>query len=49
MSPNDPESYDRSHEINPPDMLRDIQSAKIVIADCHAFKLRKKLVIVKDI
>ena len=47
--PSDPESYDRSYEINPPDMLRNIQSAKIVIADYHAFKLRKKLVIVKDI
>jgi type III restriction enzyme len=47
LMPNDPESYYRSREITPPDMLRDIQSAKIVITNYHAFKLREKLVIAK--
>ena len=47
LLPNDPESYYRSREITPPDMLRDIQSAKIVITNYHAFKLREKLVIAK--
>ena len=39
LLPNDPESYYRSREITPPDMLRDVQSAKIVITNYHAFKL----------
>lgn len=47
LLPNDPESYYRSREITPPDMLRDIQAAKIVITNYHAFKLREKLVIAK--
>ena len=47
LMPNDPESYYSSREITPPDMLRDIQGAKIVITNYHAFKLREKLVIAK--
>jgi type III restriction enzyme len=47
LMPNDPESYYRGREITPPDMLRDIQKAKIVITNYHAFKLREKLVIAK--
>ena len=47
LMPNDPDSYYRSREITPPDMLRDIQSAKVVITNYHAFKLREKLVIAK--
>lgn len=47
LLPNDPDSYYRSREITPPDMLRDIQAAKIVITNYHAFKLREKLVIAK--
>ncbi len=47
LLPNDPESYYRSREITPPDMLRDVQSAKIVITNYHAFKLREKLAIAK--
>ena len=47
LLPNDPESYYRGREITPPDMLRDIQSAKIVITNYHAFKLREKLAIAK--
>ncbi|QYZ68884.1 BPTD_3080 family restriction endonuclease [Neotabrizicola shimadae] len=47
LLPNDPDSYYRSREIVPPDMLRDVQSAKIVITNYHAFKLREKLAIAK--
>ena len=49
LLPNDPESYYPSLEITPPDILRDIQSAKLVITNYHAFKLREKLVIAKGI
>ncbi|RME17492.1 MAG: restriction endonuclease, partial [Alphaproteobacteria bacterium] len=41
LLPNDPESYYRSREIVPPDMLGDIARAKIVITNYHAFKLRE--------
>ena len=47
LLPNDPDSYYRSRELTPPDMLRDIQSAKIVITNYHAFKLREKLALAK--
>lgn len=47
LLPNDPDSYYRSREIVPPDMLRDVQSAKIVITNYHAFKLREKLALAK--
>jgi type III restriction enzyme len=43
LLPNDPQSYYRHREIVPPDMLRDIDQAKIVIANYHAFKLRERL------
>ena len=36
--PNDPESYYRSREIVPSDMLGDIDHAKIVLTNYHAFK-----------
>jgi type III restriction enzyme len=47
LLPNDPESYYRHREIVPPDMLRDIDQAKIVITNYHAFKLRERLEIAK--
>lgn len=47
LLPNDPESYYRHREIVPPDMLADIDRAKIVITNYHAFKLRERLEIAK--
>ncbi len=37
--PNDPDNYYRTRELLPPDMLGDIERAKIVITNFHAFKL----------
>jgi type III restriction enzyme len=47
LLPNDPESYYRTREITPPDMLGDVNKAKIVITNYHAFKLREKLSLAK--
>jgi len=47
LQPNDPDSYYRSREIVPNDMLGDIERAKIVITNYHAFKLRERLGISK--
>jgi type III restriction enzyme len=47
LLPNDPESYYRHRELVPPDMLADIDRAKIVITNYHAFKLREKLEVSK--
>jgi type III restriction enzyme len=47
LMPNDPESYYRSREIVPPDMLADIDRAKIVITNYHAFKLRERVALAK--
>jgi len=43
LLPNDPDSYYKSREIVPNDMLDDIARAKIVITNFHAFKRREKL------
>lgn len=43
LLPNDPESYYRNREIVPGDMLADIERAKIVITNYHAFKRRERL------
>ncbi|WP_119390613.1 BPTD_3080 family restriction endonuclease [Taklimakanibacter lacteus] len=43
LQPNDPDSYYTTREIVPNDMLDDIQRAKIVITNYHAFKLRETL------
>ncbi|WP_341704813.1 BPTD_3080 family restriction endonuclease [Ferrovibrio sp.] len=43
LLPNDPESYYRHREIVPADMLADIDRAKIVITNYHAFKLRERM------
>ena len=43
LLPNDPESYYRHRELVPPDMLGDIDRAKIVITNYHAFKLRERI------
>lgn len=47
LQPNDPDSYYRSRELVPPDMIGDLQKAKIVITNYHAFKLREKIQISK--
>ena len=41
LQPNDPDSYYRHREIVPPDMLADIDRARIVITNYHAFRLRE--------
>jgi type III restriction enzyme len=43
LQPNDPYSYYRERELVPSDMLGEIKSAKIVITNYHAFKLRERL------
>ncbi len=43
LQPNDPDAYYRDRELVPSDMLEDINKAKIVITNYHAFKLRERL------
>jgi type III restriction enzyme len=43
LQPNDPDSYYESRELVPGDMLPDLQRAKIVITNYHAFKLRERM------
>ncbi|HWI25760.1 MAG TPA: DEAD/DEAH box helicase family protein [Stellaceae bacterium] len=43
LQPNDPDSYYASRELVPGDMLEDINKAKIVITNYHAFKLRERI------
>jgi type III restriction enzyme len=43
LQPNDTESYYASRELVPTDMLVDLQKAKIVITNYHAFKLRERM------
>ncbi len=43
LQPNDPDSYYAGREIVPNDMLDDVQRAKIVITNYHAFKLRERI------
>ena len=43
LQPNDPDTYYQSRELVPSDMLVDIERAKIVITNYHAFKLRERL------
>ena len=47
LLPNDPESYYRHRDSVPPDMLADLDRAKIVITNYHAFKLRERIEIAK--
>jgi len=42
LLPNDPDSYYKSRELVPGDMIGDIERAKIVITNYHAFKLRER-------
>ena len=43
LQPNDPESYYASRELVPSDMLDDLNKAKIVITNYHAFKMRERI------
>jgi len=43
LQPNDPDSYYADRELVPPDMIEDLQRAKIVITNYHAFKLRERI------
>jgi len=42
LQPNDPDSYYRNLELIPSDMVSDLERAKIVITNYHAFKLRER-------
>lgn len=43
LKPNDPDSYYVGRELIPGDLLPDLERAKIVITNYHAFKLRERL------
>jgi type III restriction enzyme len=47
LQPNDPDSYYQSRELVPNDMLDDLNRAKIVITNFHAFKLRERMELAK--
>jgi type III restriction enzyme len=47
LMPNDPESYYKSRELVPSDMMDDLNKAKIVITNYHAFKPRERLALSK--
>ena len=47
LQPNDPDSYYKSKELVPNDMVGDLDRAKIVITNYHAFKLRERIEISK--
>lgn len=43
LQPNDPDSYYAARELVPNDMVEDVNRAKIVITNFHAFKLRERV------
>ncbi len=43
LQPNDPDSYYQSRELVPSEMMGDLERAKIVITNYHAFKLRERM------
>ncbi|MGO9436419.1 MAG: BPTD_3080 family restriction endonuclease [Terracidiphilus sp.] len=43
LQPNDPDSYYASRELVPADLLEEVNRAKIVITNFHAFKLRERI------
>ena len=47
LMPHDPDSYYKSRELVPQDMLPDLERAKIVITNYHSFKLRERMDISK--
>jgi len=47
LQPNDPDSYYLSRELVPSDMWGELERAKIVITNFHAFKLRERMEVSK--
>jgi type III restriction enzyme len=47
LMPNDPENYYTKRKLIPADMLGDMQKARIVITNYHAFKLRERTPLAK--
>ena len=47
LQPNDPDSYYQSRQLIPGDMLPELERAKIVITNYHAFKLRDRIALSK--
>jgi type III restriction enzyme len=43
LQPNDPDSYFKTRELVPGDLMGDLDRAKIVITNYHAFKLRERI------
>jgi type III restriction enzyme len=43
LQPNDPDSYYKSRELVPNDMLRELNNARIVITNYHSFMLRERV------
>lgn len=43
LLPNDPENYYSTRELVPNDLLNDLQRAKVVITNYHAFRLRERI------
>jgi type III restriction enzyme len=43
LLPNDPQNYYKQHDIVPPDLLPELDKAKFVITNFHAFKLRERV------
>lgn len=43
LQPNDTESYYNTRDLIPPDMIGDLQKAKIIITNYHAFKRRERV------
>jgi hypothetical protein len=48
LQPNDPDSYYARRKLVQGDMLDDVNRAKIVIINYHAFKLRERIELSKD-
>jgi len=47
LMPNDPDSYYLSRELIPGDMIGDLDRAKIIITNYHAFKMRERMALSK--
>ncbi len=47
LQPNDPDSYYRGRELVPADMLGDLERARIVVTNFHAFKPRETMAVSK--
>lgn len=47
LQPNDPDSYYQSRELVPGDMMGDLERAKIIITNYHAFQLRERIALSK--